>query len=112
MLPCAARGGHPAGGGAGRMDRVAGVDRVYVSSGQVAVLVMFFIVGSAIFLVPGPALQLGGRDAWLAVPLAAIPAMWLHRRLACRYSGQSIVQYAPLALGGERGKTDKEDYLG
>ncbi|MHB9143963.1 MAG: GerAB/ArcD/ProY family transporter [Symbiobacteriia bacterium] len=76
-----------------------------VSPGQVWLLVMGFMVGSAILLQVAPAVK---RDAWLALLLGdglGILMAFVYTALLARFPGQTLVEIAPRLLGPWLGKT-------
>lgn len=78
------------------------MDKAYISEKQCMLLILGFIVGTAIIFIPTNAIALAGRDAWLSPMVAAGPGVLLITVLLALnrlYPGRSIVQYSEEIFG-------------
>ncbi|CCO08553.1 GerAB/ArcD/ProY family transporter [Desulforamulus hydrothermalis] len=78
------------------------MSKAYISPQQLFLLLLGFVVGTALFLVPSSAIGQAGQDAWLAPFIALPPGLLLLALLLVlnkMYPGRSIVQYSQSILG-------------
>jgi len=76
--------------------------KAYISDRQFFFLMLGFVVGTALFLVPSAVIEMAGQDAWLAPFIAMLPGIILLSLLLSlhkMYPGNSIVQYSERILG-------------
>jgi len=78
------------------------LDKETLSASQGLGLMLGFVVGTALLLVPSSSILTARQDAWTAPLLAAVPGLLLLALLLAlnkMYPGQSLVQYSEAVLG-------------
>lgn len=88
------------------------LDQARISPSQLYFMIVGFLIGSAVLLIPGRA---AGHDQWIASLLSVVeglPVALLYTGLAVRLGGKTIIESAPVVLGRWPGKIAAGLFLG
>jgi len=78
-----------------------------ISPRQVMWLMVSFLLGSAILIIPAALAASARQDAWLSIILATLAGLGIiavYTALALRFPGQNFIQYSQIILGKIAGK--------
>ncbi|WP_411502561.1 GerAB/ArcD/ProY family transporter [Brevibacillus centrosporus] len=78
-----------------------------ISSRQLTIMTVLYILGSAVLIMPGPLATVAKRDAWIAAILAMVIGLLsiaLIHALGRRFPGLTLMAYTELLLGKWLGK--------
>lgn len=85
------------------------VEKTHISNYQAFLLILFTHVPTAVFFVPGTAVNFISQDAWISIIIATIIAalfvIYPIADLGMRYPGKTIIEYSESILGKFLGKT-------